>query len=49
MVCLIREYIYKKLLKNDEDVGMKNAQKQDIIHNGRIHVFGFLYPFLHST
>ena len=37
----------KFLLKNDEDVGMKKTQKQDIIHNGRI--FGFLYPFLHST
>ena len=33
--------------KNDEDVGMKKAQKQDIIQNGRI--FGILYPFLHST
>ena len=33
--------------ENDEDVGMKKAQKQDIIQNGRI--FGILYPFLHST
>ena len=33
--------------KNDRDVGMKKAQKQDIIQNGTI--FGILYPFLHST
>ena len=30
------------LSKNDEDIGMKKAQKQDIIQ-------GILYPFLHST
>ena len=33
--------------KNDEDVGMKKAQKQYIIQNGRI--VGIVYPFLHST
>ena len=33
------------LSKNDENVGMKKAQKQDIIQNGTIFVI--LYPFLH--
>ena len=31
----------------NEDVGIKKAQKQDIIQNGRIFVI--LYPFLYST
>ena len=35
------------LPENVRDVGMKKAQKQDIIQNEAI--FGILYPFLHST
>ena len=46
--------------KIDKDVGIKNAQKQDIIQNERIRiwsfmpistlhtVFGVLYPFLYT-
>ena len=32
--------------KNDRDVGMKKAQKQDVIQNGTVII---IYPFLHST
>ena len=38
--------IHKTQNLNDKDVGIKKAQKQDIIQNERI--FGILYPFLYS-
>ena len=37
----------RQKFENIRDVGMKKAQKHDIIQNGT--VFGILYPFLHST
>ena len=37
----------QKFLKIDVDVGMKKAQKQEIIQDARR--FGVLYPFLHFT
>ena len=37
----------QNVLINDRDVGMKKAQKQDVIQNGTI--FGILCPFLHSA
>ena len=44
--CLPIHYKKQKFsFKNDEAVGMKKTQKQEIIQNGS----GILYPFLHST
>ena len=33
----------KIFFKNDEDVGMKKAQKQDIIQNGRLEFYTHSY------
>ena len=42
-----QEYTYKTRNKNDEDVGMKKAQKQDIIRMEEyMLIFGVLYLFL---